>query len=78
MKLELFKKDTCPFCQRVMQYIDQSGRNDVEYHDIINSEPDHERLIVEGGQDMVPCLFIDGTPMYESSDIIRWLQDNPE
>ena len=25
----------------------------------------------------VPCLFIDGAPMYESLDIISWLEANP-
>ncbi|WP_373454247.1 glutathione S-transferase N-terminal domain-containing protein [Halanaerobium congolense] len=24
----------------------------------------------------VPCLFIDGEPLYESSDIINWLKSN--
>ncbi len=26
----------------------------------------------------VPCLFIDGNPMYESDDIIMWLRENPQ
>lgn len=26
----------------------------------------------------VPCLFIDGEPLYESMDIIKWLEENPE
>ncbi|MDU3117838.1 MAG: glutathione S-transferase N-terminal domain-containing protein, partial [Finegoldia magna] len=29
----------------------------------------------KGGQDQVPCLFIDGKPMYESMDIIKFLDE---
>ena len=30
-------------------------------------------LVRVGGKHQVPCLFIDGDPMYESLDIIDWL-----
>ncbi|MBS4843870.1 MAG: glutathione S-transferase domain-containing protein, partial [Collinsella sp.] len=33
-------------------------------------------LIAVGGKRQVPCLFIDGKPLYESSDIIAWVQEN--
>lgn len=29
-----------------------------------------------GGKRQVPCLFIDGKPLYESSDIIAWFEQN--
>lgn len=74
MKLELFKKDTCPYCRRVMSYIEQSGRTDVEYKDIIESDENRRRLVEVGGKQQVPCLFIDGDPLYESMDIINWLE----
>ncbi|MCR5055247.1 MAG: glutaredoxin, partial [Lachnospiraceae bacterium] len=65
MKLELFKFNTCPYCQRVMNEIKNEGRTDIEMHDIHESSADRERLIKEGGMEQVPCLFIDGKPMYE-------------
>lgn len=74
MKLELYKKDTCPYCRRVMSYIEQSGRTDVEYKDIIESDENRRRLVEVGGKQQVPCLFIDGDPLYESMDIINWLE----
>ena len=74
MKLELYKKDTCPYCRRVMSYIEQSGRTDVEYRDILESEESRRRLVEVGGKQQVPCLFIDGDPLYESMDIINWLE----
>ena len=77
MTLELFKKDSCPYCQRVMRYIDSAGRKDVVYRDILESAANAKRLVEVGGKRQVPCLFIDGAPMYESLDIIRWLENHP-
>lgn len=74
--LELFKKDTCPYCKRVMAEIDAQGREDIIYLDITKDKSNLDRLIEVGGKNQVPCLFIDGTPMYESLDIIDWLKDN--
>ena len=77
MKLELYKMSTCPFCRKVMRAIDELGRTDIEMHDIIESAEDKARLIRDGGKMQVPCLFIDGKPMYESDDIVAWLRANP-
>jgi len=30
----------------------------------------------KGGKKQVPCLFINGKPLYESDDIINWLKEN--
>lgn len=77
MTLELFKKDSCPYCQRVMGYLAAAGREDVALRDIVH-EPKAARTLLEvGGKKQVPCLFIDGSPMYESLDIIEWLKAHP-
>ena len=78
MKLELFKMDTCPFCRKVFRAIEQMGRTDIEMHDINRIAEDRERLVREGGKLQVPCLFIDGRPLYESDDIVKWLMENPQ
>lgn len=78
MKLELFMFDTCPYCRRVLKEIDRSGRTDIDLLNIHQSEDARKRLIQIGGKEQVPCLFIDGKPMYESLDIIDWLQKNPQ
>lgn len=77
MMLELFKFDECPYCQRVMRYIEEDGRTDIVYRDIHNEPDERERLIAIGGMEQVPCLFIDGKPLYESLDIIAWLKAHP-
>lgn len=78
MKLELFKYDTCPYCVKVMNYIDSVGRTDIIYRDIQKSDEDARELVAVGGKRQVPCLFIDRKPLYESLDIIQWLKDHPQ
>ncbi len=77
MTLELYKMDSCPYCRRVMDYISSAGRTDIIYKDIIQSDEAEKTLVSVGGKRQVPCLFIDGKPMYESMDIIHWLEANP-
>lgn len=77
MKLELFKKDSCPYCQRVMALVDELGVGEqVEYRDIVRDPQARQMLVEVGGKQQVPCLFIDGEPLYESADIMRWVREN--
>lgn len=77
MKLELFYKDSCPFCQKVIRFIDKHELKDkIKFLDIVKDEDAKKRLVDEGGMNQVPCLFVDGKPMYESSDIIEFLKSN--
>ena len=47
----------------------------VEYRDL-NANYEHRKTLREQtGRTMVPCLFIDGAPMFESADIIEWLRE---
>ena len=75
MKLELFKRDSCPYCVKVMMLIDELGVSDqIEYCDISRDADARRRLLEVGGKQQVPCLFIDGEPLYESADIMRWIE----
>lgn len=73
--LELFKFDSCPYCVRVMARIKALGVQ-VRYRDTMKEPGAEDELVRRGGDDQVPCLFIDGQPMYESADIVAWLDDN--
>ena len=77
MKLELFMFDTCPYCRRVIDYLQSAGRTDVIFRNIHKSAEDAARLVEVGGKKQVPCLFIDGEPLYESMDIMKTWQENP-
>lgn len=72
---QLFYRTTCPFCIKVLNFM---ADNDIRLtmRDI-SSEPDALReLVTVGGKQQVPCLFIDGQPLYESSDIIARLRSD--
>lgn len=70
--LVLYYKPTCPYCQRVLNFMQDKGI-ELEKHDILTDHEALETLIRVGGRQQVPCLFIDGKPLYESSDIITFL-----
>lgn len=71
--LELYYQPSCPYCQKVLRFM-----ND---HDILVATKDtavqgnREYLVSHGGKHQVPCLFIDGSPLYESDDIIAYLKE---
>lgn len=75
--LELYKFDACPYCQRVMKVIEDK-KIQVTYLDIYENTNHMQKLMLITGKKTVPCLFIDGDPMFESSDIIDWLLKNDE
>lgn len=75
MKLDLYMKPTCPFCHRVMDVVEELDAP-VEVHDISADAAARETLVRVGGKQQVPCLFIDGDPLYESADIIAWLREH--
>ena len=74
-ELELFMKPTCPYCIKVMNFMDENNIT-IPLRDIVADESAAETLVAVGGKRQVPCLFIDGEPLYESGDIIEWLRDN--
>ena len=76
MKLELYYKAECPYCQKVLNYMmDNCQIKDVELVDIKEGN-NNEDLIKRGGKDQVPCLFIDGKALYGSDDIIKYFKEN--
>lgn len=70
--LELYYKPTCPWCQKVLAFMRDHGI-ELPLHDISANEADAATLVEVGGKRQVPCLFIDGVALYESSDIIDYL-----
>jgi glutaredoxin len=77
MKLELYQFSSCPYCQKVLRYLDQQGlQSKVKLYDTLQDEAANERLLELTGDDQVPCLVIDGKPLLESDDIVAWLKEN--
>ncbi len=67
----LYSKPTCPFCRKVLAYMEEQ---DIACEMRNTLEPGvRDELIAIGGKGQVPCLVIDGQPLYESDDIIQYL-----
>ncbi len=75
MKLELYYYEQCPFCLFVLQKIKQLGlEKAIIYKNVLeNQEYRNEHLKITG-RTTVPCLYIDDSPMFESRDIMAWLE----
>ncbi len=76
MKLELYVLTGCPFCAKVLRFIEKAGIGDKVEIKNVDDPQNKKRVVEEGGQEQFPCLFIDGKPMYESMDIVKFLNDN--
>lgn len=74
-ELELYMKPTCPYCIKVINFMEDNGVA-IPLRDIETDEEAAKTLVAVGGKRQVPCLFIDGQPLYESDDIIAWLRAN--
>ena len=70
--IDLYVMETCPFCRRVMDFLEQTH---IEYNkmDVSNAE-NHRRLMEIGGKDQVPFMVEDNISMYESNDIVEYLK----
>lgn len=79
MDLILYQFPECPFCQRVLNTIDELNLNEkIELRNTRTSSEYRQELIGHTGMTQVPCLLIDGKPMLESLDIMNWLETNQE
>ncbi|MEM7532277.1 MAG: glutaredoxin [Chloroflexota bacterium] len=73
--LVLYQYDSCPFCAMVRNYLEQNNVR-VPMKDTLMDPAARRELIQIGGKAQVPCLTINGAPLYESRDIIEWVREN--
>ena len=72
--IELYMTETCPYCKRVMGFLDASSidyvKRDIKDYDV------RKNLIKLGGKEQVPFLYIkeDSVKMYESDAIINFVR----
>lgn len=69
----LYYKESCPFCNRVLRFMDNVGVT-CEMKDTLTGN-NADELMEIGGKTQVPCMVIDGEPMYESMDIINYVKN---
>ncbi len=68
----LYYTPQCRYSQEVLQYLNQVHKT-VPMVNVENNAQGKEELRKAGGAMRVPCLVIDGEPLYDSDAIIRWL-----
>ena len=69
----IYVKPGCPYCAKVDRFLDEAGI-EIEHRKVTEgSNADELRDL--GGKVQSPCLVVDGTPMYESDDIIAYLKN---
>lgn len=72
-ELVLYKYDACGYCQRVLR-VSRDLEMSIEMRDTLLNPAHRAELAERTGRTQVPCLFIDGEPLFESADIVAWLQ----
>jgi glutaredoxin len=73
--IALYYSPRCPHSQRVLSYM-RSQNISVPLKDVTQDSQAKEELRVIGGHLIVPCLIVDGSPIYQDADIIQWLSEN--
>ena len=71
---DLYMLETCPYCKKVMSFLDENG---IKYNKInIENKSNEDALIKMGGKRQVPFLVDKdrNVQMYESSDIVEYLK----
>ncbi len=74
---KLYQFNGCPYCYKVIKVIENLGlkmHKDYELVESSRNTPGREEVIRLGGQSQVPFLVDGDVQMYESSDIIKYLQ----
>lgn len=75
MKSELFYFSSCPFCQKVLRFLEEKNERIV----LRNTQEDPQakgELLARGGKTQVPALGLeDGSILYESDAIISYLAE---
>ena len=76
-ELILYGRPSCPYCARVDRVIEELDIEDKLTRRLTSYGSEwREDLRNRTGSTQVPCLFIDGEPMFESLDIIAWIKAN--
>ena len=86
--LELYQFEGCPHCKKVREKLSQLGVSYVLHNPRLGNSDDHrvtnettyEELVEQGGLDQVPYLVDTHreTTMYESDDIVEYLETHYE
>ena len=75
MSMILYHFESCPYCAKVRNAVSELDVA-LDMRDTRENDAYKEELLELTGRTQVPCLVIDGKPMYESDDIFNYLKEN--
>lgn len=73
--LLLYYAPTCPYSREVLNYLKEKNIT-IPLCDVTQDMKGKEQLKSYGIPARVPCLVIEGKPLYDSGAIIHWLAEN--
>jgi glutaredoxin 3 len=73
--IALYYSPKCPHSQRVLAYM-RSQNITIPLKNVTQDKEAKEVLRTVGGYMIVPCLIVNGKPIYQDSDIIQWLSEH--
>lgn len=76
-ELNLFYSPSCPYSREVLDYLNQIHKK-IPLTNVQNNAEAKDYLKTYGKSMKVPCLFIDGQPLYGADAIIEWLSQHKD
>ncbi|MCC5814237.1 MAG: glutathione S-transferase N-terminal domain-containing protein [Leptospira sp.] len=76
--LKIYQFRSCPFCQKVVFKIFDLGLKQGEDYELVEASfgtPGRDEVIALGGKSQVPFMVDGETKLYESNDIIQYLEN---
>ncbi|NGX51120.1 MAG: hypothetical protein K1060chlam2_00977 [Chlamydiae bacterium] len=75
--LLLYYTPTSPPSQEVLNFLKEIDK-EIPLKNVEDDPKANDELLHLGGKAQVPCLFIDGMPLYEAEVIIDWLREKKD
>jgi glutaredoxin len=76
-QIMLYYSPQCPYSKKVLAYLERSGIK-IPMKNVKADPAAKEELQQQGGHLVVPCLIVNGEPIYDANNIIDWLSAHQE
>ena len=71
----LYYGEYCPHSKKVLRYLEKENIT-IPLNDVTKDPNAKNLLVAIGGYAIVPCLIVDGKPIYEDDAIIQWISEH--
>ncbi len=74
MEMELYYFEACPYCRKVLRFLEKREHTIILKDTARDPECKQALCRINNENTQVPCLVVEGKPMLESGDIIKYLK----